>query len=504
MKIFINYIVVFIILLTICFPLNVLARPGCCSWHGGESGCSGNRTVCADGTISSCPCDGTSSSSSYSSSSSSYNSSDSENGNSTIIVWVILIGGFIAFAYISDWREKAKKEKMKREKEAKELAQKRAEEQKVANIQNFKDGIINGENITLLLGNIDKESLERITSDDIIEIINYNVLTHTQIIFLLKTLFEVNGDNMFFGNIMEDNIFNNICVKLVNKKLSDSSKIVIECIWKYTCDDYSDIFLKLLKKGEIDFLTSLFHKRLKCKFEFNDEETLQLFNVMCDINNLDFVNLVVQKRYFTYNLKYMYSNVFNKIIEERDYSKLKLYCLLFYKNVYYDVYSVNYAFDLLIKRRDIKCVKYYLETCEDINTFLREYGAKFIYLSIKRLWIDNVEYVLGNYKDVINLDVRIDGGTPLTYACYKRSYRMVKALIDYGVDVDYRDVDNYSALMYACDSRNLKICKLLVEHGAFLENEYYSQELEKAITKRDPYRLPNIYIYSVYSRKKKK
>ena len=83
------------------FPVNVAARPGCCSWHGGESGCSGNKTVCADGTISSCPCDGTSSSSSYeSSSNNSYSSSEDNNGSSTLIICIILIGGFILFAYI--------------------------------------------------------------------------------------------------------------------------------------------------------------------------------------------------------------------------------------------------------------------------------------------------------------------------------------------------------------------------------------------------------------------
>ena len=32
-------------------------RSGCCSWHGGVSGCSGGRIVCNDGSLSpSCTC----------------------------------------------------------------------------------------------------------------------------------------------------------------------------------------------------------------------------------------------------------------------------------------------------------------------------------------------------------------------------------------------------------------------------------------------------------------
>jgi len=38
-------------------PDNLLARQGCCSWHGGVCGCEGNRALCCDGTLSpSCGC----------------------------------------------------------------------------------------------------------------------------------------------------------------------------------------------------------------------------------------------------------------------------------------------------------------------------------------------------------------------------------------------------------------------------------------------------------------
>ena len=36
---------------------NEPAKSGCCSWHGGQCGCDGNRVVCCDGTLSpTCTC----------------------------------------------------------------------------------------------------------------------------------------------------------------------------------------------------------------------------------------------------------------------------------------------------------------------------------------------------------------------------------------------------------------------------------------------------------------
>lgn len=36
---------------------NLLAKAGCCSWHGGVCGCSSGRALCCDGTLSpTCGC----------------------------------------------------------------------------------------------------------------------------------------------------------------------------------------------------------------------------------------------------------------------------------------------------------------------------------------------------------------------------------------------------------------------------------------------------------------
>lgn len=72
-------VVGFILLIVLLVPINVSARRGCCSWHGGVSGaCRNGYQVCNDGTTSpSCTCSGGTSSSSSSSSRSSYGSSSS-------------------------------------------------------------------------------------------------------------------------------------------------------------------------------------------------------------------------------------------------------------------------------------------------------------------------------------------------------------------------------------------------------------------------------------------
>lgn len=83
----------------------VLAVPGCCSWHGGEVGCRGGKTLCSDGTISSCPCDGTNSSLS---SSGKYNGVDNNSNDPFAILCSIIIvfSGFFVFMCIINLYEK--------------------------------------------------------------------------------------------------------------------------------------------------------------------------------------------------------------------------------------------------------------------------------------------------------------------------------------------------------------------------------------------------------------
>ena len=498
-----NCVILFIISLVMIFPVNVAARPGCCSWHGGESGCSGNKTVCADGTISSCPCDGTSSSSSYeSSSNNSYSSSEDNNGSSTLIICIILIGGFILFAYIIDWWEKSKKEKIERKHKRQRLEQQKIKEQKINEAQNLKTSIISGENIRLLIQNVDLQVLNEITSDDIVEIINANVLNKTDLKYLINKLIETND---YYQCIL-----NSLCDKLSSIKPSSQQdslynyqRYVLEYIFKKSDNNYQAVFMKLLTNKELVFIKKILQEQLRCKFKFDNKETVDLYNALCNINDVDLVKLISISQNVEYNLKYLYYSTLEINLENKNYKNLKIYCALFQKNIYFNQYSVLDIFELLIKLRDIDLVKCYLNECDDVNTFLQKYGTQLIYLSIRKIWIDIIEYILENYKD-INLNVIIDGGTPLIYACYKKSYRIVKAMLDYGADVNFTDYAGNYPLVCACESKNLKICKILIEHGATLFSDYQNESLEKAIKKRDVYRLPSVYFYDIYRKNKKK
>ena len=88
-KIIYTLIFISVFSMILVLPTNVSAVPGCCSWHGGEAGCSGGKTLCSDGHVSNCPCDGTSSS--YGHGYSSNYTSQSSSDNTELTAW--LVGG---------------------------------------------------------------------------------------------------------------------------------------------------------------------------------------------------------------------------------------------------------------------------------------------------------------------------------------------------------------------------------------------------------------------------
>lgn len=59
-------IIKIIIFILILLPINISAKSGCCSWHGGVAGCRNGRQVCRDGTLSpTCTCYSLSTSNNY-------------------------------------------------------------------------------------------------------------------------------------------------------------------------------------------------------------------------------------------------------------------------------------------------------------------------------------------------------------------------------------------------------------------------------------------------------
>ena len=106
---------IIIIFLTFIKCNIVTASPGCCSSHGGESGCAGGYTICSDGWKSSCICDGTSNyNNNYSHSSTNYNNNTSVNSDAQLyFFWLpilIIVVIFIIYNVTHDTEyEKFKK-----------------------------------------------------------------------------------------------------------------------------------------------------------------------------------------------------------------------------------------------------------------------------------------------------------------------------------------------------------------------------------------------------------
>ena len=171
-----------VFLIFLSSPIKVSAVPGCCSWHGGEVGCSGNNTLCADGTLSSCPCDGTNSSSNHYASNNNSSNSYNKNNNVGILGAVIGFLFFLGFAYfiglISDRHEKNKTIRRERkrayEQKIKEEHINEIQEQKEEDFEYIIENIENDEEVEEYIDNIDDETISRYTSDDLIEMVNSN------------------------------------------------------------------------------------------------------------------------------------------------------------------------------------------------------------------------------------------------------------------------------------------------------------------------------------------
>lgn len=89
---------------------NVSAQQGCCSWHGGVSGCSNGQVLCNDGTLSpSCTCGDSYSYSDDSSSSDNSSSDDDIGGTIYFIVIMFIIFGPIIYIYVQVIKEDRKK-----------------------------------------------------------------------------------------------------------------------------------------------------------------------------------------------------------------------------------------------------------------------------------------------------------------------------------------------------------------------------------------------------------
>ena len=121
-----------------------------------------------------------------------------------------------------------------------------------------------------------------------------------------------------------------------------------------------------------------------------------------------------------------------------------------------------------------------------------------------------MQYILDTYKHINldkciedNLNDKINGFTPLTYACYRKSSAIVEMLLDYGANGDFPDKYGDTPLAYACYLKNTKLIKMLYERGYRFKNSSDNESLESYMKEKKTYLLPYVYVHKLYKSKKK-
>ncbi len=95
--------------------------------------------------------------------------------------------------------------------------------------------------------------------------------------------------------------------------------------------------------------------------------------------------------------------------------------------------------------------------------------SNFVIKSERLLNID-----LDLFKSLFSIDHKVDSNTFSTYI-KQNNMKLVRAYINWGVDLEARDLNGRTALINAIDSNNIEITKLLLEVGASM----YSQDLKE-------------------------
>lgn len=487
-----TFFLVSFIFILLSFPISIKAQQGCCSWHGGVAGCSNGRTLCADGTLSpSCVC-----STSYGDESE--EAEEEVTGWQKFIAFVVIVGGWFGFGFvlmaIDDYKKK--KAEKERERENAEINRLHLEqlERDLKNIKTLKSKFFNGENMTTLLEYLNGE----ITSDDIIDIIRVDKKDEVKI--LLDELYKRISLKSYY--IKESDIFYNVCLKIINGGLLTSKENIVEYIFDSYDYNYGQIFLDIIKSGNYVLAKNILKNTSNCQFSLDEKEVGEIYNKICSVKESELAELISKRNIFSYSYYDSSFSIFKSLLEENDIENLKIYCKLFQHSVYQAYPYMPDTIDMISKTTDVTLLECYLNECNDIEKFMNENGFKLIFLSVKRLNYKSIEYVLTNYKN-INLNMLQEGMSPLMYACYRRNYRIVKALVEYGVDINYVDEHGDNALLYACAGRSLKICKLLIERGGVVD-PYYMERIEYAIKHNESYLLPYVTITSILFKKNKR
>ena len=506
-----NISLVVIILLLCIIPINVKAIPGCCSWHGGEAGCSGGQTLCADGTVSSCPCDGTNSSIHGNSS-----NSNSQTQSEPVSIWVYIIGfgvfwgGLYLFTHFIEFGEKVSANNKENKRRKRQIEEKQREEELKEQKENDIESIIKSDSEnSISVEEIDDELIRRFTSDDLLKIINSN---SDDIFYLID---EVNAKK---NGYTEREIFDNLCIKILeNQKLTPlHNKCIKYLLEKKLINNYETIFVIMLQNKHISLAKYVMNNCNDIKFNFSKHCYLNgeyksytefIFESLLEINDLSLAEKIALKE----NLSlYLSTSFFENTYDKNDEYKYQLLSVLEKNEKYFHI-DIESIFERKINNcNDDEAIIKVIDFYSKINCVLEEKGYYLVFLFIKNQNINCLQYILDTYKHINldkciedNLNDKINGFTPLTYACHRKSSAIVEMLLDYGANGDFPDKYGDTPLAYACYLKNTKLIKMLYERGYRFKNSSDNESLESYMKEKKTYLLPYVYVHKLYKSKKK-
>ena len=193
---------------------------------------------------------------------------------------------------------------------------------------------------------------------------------------------------------------------------------------------------------KIDSKDENLHKQFQCK-----EEDIIIYQYLVAIDRVDLkaINELYNKKendfiYNIYKRKLLKQDRINKIIN-----------IFLKENVHFKVTS-----DLLIaliKNKDIEYLKQFLKIIYD-NSFIIEILSVYknkVTLS-KEKWKEFLSSEIDRKTGINQLNS--DGDTPLTFACKKKLYDIVKILIENGADVNKENRYGDTPLIIACKNFN--------------------------------------------------
>lgn len=476
-KRFISFLLTFIALFLTLLPLRVNAIPGCCSSHGGEAGCRGTRTVCSDGWVSSCPCDGTSSNygGSGSSSSSSYNNDDSG-------FWKIAAIGFVIFVVIYICIKIKQFSDPNLEKSVQEFEKKQRFEKYGTVFKSYEayiDVFIN-KRYDSIEDMINDSFFKRIREDDLYRLLKKFYDDGDDYKYILDRLFELRKYNY---NKERYTVNNKVVDFSINKLLYNVSRTLA-----FADKQYHEIIKYIIDKNYIGCNNeSCYYGDLIITILIDDEYIKDLELVDYILENLE-PKITIKKFGVVYNkISTTYKKYLNKLLKnskvdfELSFDDLK-YILEKDELIdsFFEVFnclncdsdSIRHCIVALIKKGKLNLLKKFL-CCpkESLDDNIIEI---IIHHSVRNKNIEILNWILP-FEKKENIDrVYSDGHTHLLLAIRKNSIEIVKKLIEHGANVNVSGEFNVFPIEYAFCQKHYTICRYL-----FKQNVEYNDTIKK-------------------------